>query len=449
MELRELREQRGKLIAQGRDLIGRAEKENRGLTDEEKANYDKYLADAQALKDRIEREERQRELDRESAGRDADRTRQPAPGAEPAPELRAEYRSLWVRSQYSEIRNNGAGRRIDPLSARERTRLEDIEAQLRAAKSYRAWQRLLAFGMAELSADERRDLQMGADPSGGFTVPPEQFQATLIRKVDDLVYIRGLATKQVVTKAQDLGVPTLEDNPADSDWTSELATGSADTTMDFGKRTFAPHPLAKQMKVSKKLLRASVIDIEALITDRFAYKFGITQEKAFLLGNGSQQPLGLFVASGAGIDTSRDVSTGNTTTAIAADGLVNAKFTLKEAYQKKARWLFHRTVVREISKLKNGDGQYLWQPTLQAGQPDMLLGLPVMISEYAPNTFTTGQYVGLIGDFSQYWIADALDMTIQRLIELYAASNQEGFIMRMELDGMPVLAEAFARVTLA
>lgn len=79
----------------------------------------------------------------------------------------------------------------------------------------------------------------------------------------------------------------------------------------------------------------------------------------------------------------------------------------------------------------------------------MLLGSPFNMSEYAPNTFTTGQYVGIFGDFSNYWIADALDMQVQRLVELYAATNQTGLIGRMETDGMPVLAEAFARVKLA
>jgi hypothetical protein len=87
----------------------------------------------------------------------------------------------------------------------------------------RAWQKAMAFGAGELTPDERRDLMMGSDPAGGFTVPPEQFLANLIRKIDDRVYMRRLATKVVVTEAQDLGVPTLEANPADADWTSELA----------------------------------------------------------------------------------------------------------------------------------------------------------------------------------------------------------------------------------
>jgi HK97 family phage major capsid protein len=84
-----------------------------------------------------------------------------------------------------------------------------------------------------------------------------------------------------------------------------------------------------------------------------------------------------------------------------------------------------------------------------AGEPPILLGLPFFMSEYAPNTFTTGLYVGILGDFSNFWIVDALTMIFQRLVELFAATNQVGFIGRRELDGMPVLSEAFVRVTLA
>ena len=108
-----------------------------------------------------------------------------------------------------------------------------------------------------------------------------------------------------------------------------------------------------------------------------------------------------------------------------------------------------RDAMRQIAKLKDGEGQYLWRPGLTANEPDTLLNRPLNISEYAPNTFTTGLYVGLFGDLSYYWITDLLDLQIQRLVELYAATNQDGFIVRYEGDGMPVLEEAFARVTLA
>jgi HK97 family phage major capsid protein len=462
VELIELNEQRLNLIGQAQDLNQRAEKEKRNLTSEEDANYLRYINDARDLKKRIDRQLELRELDREAAAAEAARSR-PGEAVErarsDAVEMVRDFRGLWIRDVYRS--RFQAGRLVEHgLATKEqRRRLSAIETAFATygsemQRANDAWWRAFALGPRELTPEERslverRDLMMGSDPAGGFTVPPEQFQATLIRKIDDNVVMRKYATKVVVVKAQDLGVPTLEDNPADADWTSELATGSADTAMDFGKRVFAPHPLAKQIRVSKKLLRASALDISGLIADRFAYKFGVTEEKAFLLGNGGQQPLGVFVASSQGISTARDVSTGNTTTAISADNLRKVKYSLKAPYRASAQWIMHRDVIAQVSLLKDSVGQYLWRDGIQLGDPDMLLGMPVNESEFAPNTFTTGQYVGILGDFSRYWIADALDMTMQRLVELYAASNQEGFIMRQELDGMPVLEEAFVRVQLA
>jgi HK97 family phage major capsid protein len=99
--------------------------------------------------------------------------------------------------------------------------------------------------------------------------------------------------------------------------------------------------------------------------------------------------------------------------------------------------------------LKDGESRYLWQESVRVGEPDRLLGIPTFMSEYAPNTFTTGLYVGILGDFSFYWYADALLFEIQRLEELYAETGQVGLIGRLESDGMPVLEEAFVRVTLA
>jgi HK97 family phage major capsid protein len=290
---------------------------------------------------------------------------------------------------------------------------------------------------------------MDSDEAGGYTVASEQFVNRLIKAVDDLVFIRGLATTQTVTSAHSLGAPSLDADPADADWTAEILTGSEDSTMDFGKRNMEPHPLAKLIKVSRKLIRASTLGIEALVIQRLSYKFAITQEKGFMTGTGANQPLGLFTASSDGITTGRDVSTGNTTGAFTFDGLIEAKYNQKSNYWPRMRWIFHRDSVKMAAKLKDGEGQYQWQPSTQAGQADRLLGFPFLMSEYAPNTFTTGLYVGIIGDFSLYWIVDALSMEVQRLEELYAATAQIGFIGRLETDGAPVLEEAFTRVTLA
>ena len=105
--------------------------------------------------------------------------------------------------------------------------------------------------------------------------------------------------------------------------------------------------------------------------------------------------------------------------------------------------------MQRIRKLKDQQNRYLWEPSTQAGEPNRLLDRPIMMSEYVPNTFTSNAYVGLLGDFSYYWIADSVNMELRRLDELYAEANQVGYIGRMEFDGMPALEEAFARLQLS
>jgi HK97 family phage major capsid protein len=168
-----------------------------------------------------------------------------------------------------------------------------------------------------------------------------------------------------------------------------------------------------------------------------------------LTGHGAQQPLGVFTPSPDGISTARDIATGSATS-ITADGLVNAKYALKAQYRTgllgAVRWLFHRDAIRIISRLKLSDGQYLWQPGLQAGQPDLLLGYPIDESERVPNTFTDQLYCGLLANWNYYEIADALDMEVQVLFERYAETNQIGYIGRLKTDGMPTIEEAFVRL---
>ncbi len=305
---------------------------------------------------------------------------------------------------------------------------------------------------ANILRGEQRALQVDLDTAGGFLVTPMQLVDQLIKAIDDQVFIRQHATVFAVPTADSLGVPTLEADPADADWTSELATGSEDSTMNFGRRELHPHPVAKRLKISRTLLR-KVPNSEGLAMQRLGYKFAITQEKAFLTGTGSNQPLGVFTASSYGISTSRDVATGNSATAIAMNGLINAKYALKSAYWPRARWIFHRDAVKQIALLRDlsggaDTGQYLWYPSVRDGEPDRLLGLPMDVSEYAPNTFTSALCVGILGDFSNYWIADSLALEMQRLVELYATTNQVALIGRMESDGMPTLEEAFVRVKL-
>lgn len=400
MNERELLAKRAELINQARAMLEAAEKEKRDFSAEEQTNYDAIFADMSKIDKKLEN---LRKLGTVDDG---------------------EFRSAEPEKPEGSERGN--------RSPEEEKRTRAFDAFLRRGAIL----------------PELRALQADSDAAGGFYTTPQQFVNRLIQAIDDQVFIRQWATPNTVTQAQSLGVPTLAADPADADWTSELGTGNEDSSMSFGKRELKPNPLAKRIKISNRLLRLTP-EVESLVILRLAYKFGITYEKAGMTGNGANQPLGVFTASADGISTSRDMSTDNTATAFTTDGLKNAKYALKGGYWPRARWLFHRDGVKLLAKLKDGDGRYMWQNSIQLGQPDMLDGIPLFTSEYVPNTFTTGLYVGILGDFSYYWIADALDFSIQRLNELYAATNQTGFIGRLESDGMPVLEEAFVRVKLA
>lgn len=405
--LTERRQEWGELIHEARSITDVASEEERDLTSEEEERFDRLMDQADRIEERIGREERLAERE--------DRSREiPDPADRPDPDDEE---------------------RDDP---------EHNETR-------EAFGRYLRSGSEALSGEEIRALEATDTTSGGALVAPEEFVRELIQAVDDQVFMRRLANVlPPIPMAQSLGVPTLENDPADADWTSELATGSEDSAMDFGKRELQPHPLAKRLKVSNKLLRAAVLNAEQIVRDRLAYKFAVSEEKAFLTGDGASKPLGVFTASDSGISTSRDVSEDMNTDGMTADGLISVRHTLKGQYWSRARWLFHRDGIKQIRKLKDSNGQYIWQPGLQGGNPNEILETPYEVSEFVPNTFTADSYVGILGDFGTgYWIVDALSMTVQRLVELYAENNQVGFIGRLEADGMPVLEEAFVRVQLA
>jgi len=295
---------------------------------------------------------------------------------------------------------------------------------------------------------EERNLQFDIDDKGGYLAPP-QVMLDVIKKVDDILHIRQYATVYVGIPDSGIGIPSIEADPSDAEWTGEISSGTEDTSMEFGKRQLIPTASKKHIKVSNKLLRLP--QAESIVLDRLAYKMALPQEKAFLTGDGANKPLGLFTASDSGIPASRDVSTGNTTTSIKFDGLIAAKYSCKSQHRRNGRWIFHRDGVEQIAKLKDGEGRYIWREAMSADALPTLLGHEVLESEHAPSTFTTGLVVGLFGDLSQYVIGQSLTAEITRNPFRYEEDDQTAFFTRAYLDAMPasVGGEAFSRVKLA
>lgn len=296
-------------------------------------------------------------------------------------------------------------------------------------------------------------LQSDNPEQAGYLLASEQFAAGMLKEVDDLLFIRRYAKIHTVLEAGSLGIRKRTARMNTFDWSSELTVSTEDSALKYGKKSLTPHPLTGMIKLSRDLVRRTMQGVVSEVQSEMARDAGETMEDGYLTGIGTQQPLGVFTAHSDGISTGRDVNTGSATSILAA-GLIDAKFALKSQYRNgllgAVRWLFHRDAIKIISKLTESvTGNFLWQPGLKEGQPDVLLGYPVDESERVPNTYTNGLYCGLLANWNYYEIADALDMEIQVLYEKYADTNQIGYIGRIKTDGMPTLEEAFVRLKCA
>lgn len=296
----------------------------------------------------------------------------------------------------------------------------------------------------------RNALDLGTAATAGYLTAPVEFHADLIKGLDDYLFMRQLS-KVVgpIGAAQSLGFPYRATAAADATWVAEITTAPEEASVTYGRREFKPNKMAKLIKLSRTLVQHAPT-AEGVVLDEMRMRIGTGAENAYMNGNGTAQPLGIFTANASGINTDRDVSTNNTTTTVTFDGLQDAKYSVKQQYLANASWVMNKDLCKMLAKIKDGEGQYVWQGSVAIGQPDRLLGAPVYMSEFAPKTFTTGLYVAVFGDFKQgYWICDADAINLQILKELYAPTNQIGYLVDYFGDGAPVLPEAFARVKLA
>lgn len=313
----------------------------------------------------------------------------------------------------------------------------------------------LKHGASAIQAAEAKGLQTDIDAGGGFVTAPTVYASTLLQNVTDQTVVRQLSNVVQNNSGGSLGYMSLNNDAfEDATWTVELATGNATAPEPFGKRVMQAHPLAQRVLISRNLIRTAIVPIEGIVQGQMARKFSETLEKAYFTGSGSQQPLGVFTASSDGVSTDRDV-TASSATAFTEDDLIEMVYSgLKPQYRDSttARWVAHTDFVKRVRKLKDGTGKSkvgdIWTPRM-GDVPAAILGIPYIESRFAPSTFTAGNYVAVLGDFRFYTIFDSLSFSVQVLDELYAASNQRGYIGRYEGDGQPVLAEAFARLKLA
>mgnify|MGYP002581106450 CR=1 FL=1 len=276
-------------------------------------------------------------------------------------------------------------------------------------------------------------LQEGIDADGGYLVP-EEYDSRLIEALEEENIFRQLA-KIIQTSSGDRKIPVVATKGTASWIDEEGAYLESDDS--FGQVSIGAYKLGTMIKVSEELLNDSAFDLESYISREFARRIGAKEEESFFTGDGTGKPLGVLAETGGA-----EVGvTAASATAITADELIDLFYSLKAPYRRNAVWVLNDSTIKAIRKLKDNQGQYLWQPSLTAGAPDLLLGKPVRTSAYMPAIAADAKTI-TFGDFSYYWIADRQGRSFKRLNELYAATGQVGFLASQRVDGKLILPEA-------
>lgn len=294
-------------------------------------------------------------------------------------------------------------------------------------------EKMKAFhAFARRGVDPQGALSVGTDSAGGYTVPDE-FERKLIQGLEDANVMRGLATV-IPSISGTKSIPVVSAHGT-ATWTAEAAAHT-ESDETFATVTLDAYKVSRLIKVSKELLNDSAFDLEAYMAAEFARSIGEAEETAFVNGAGTTRPTGIVVGSGVG----KTGATGQTAS-VTTDDLIDLYHSLGRAYRRNATWLMADGSAKVVRKLKDADNQYLWQPGLVAGQPDVLLGRPVAISDDVPAMAANAKSI-VFADCSYYWIADRTGFSLQRLSELYAANGQVGFIGEKRTDGKLTLAAA-------
>lgn len=287
--------------------------------------------------------------------------------------------------------------------------------------------------MRKKNATITNALQIGTDSEGGF-LAPDEFEQTLIEALEEENIFRKLA-HIIQTSSGDRKIPVVASKGTAS-WVDEEAV-IPESDPAFDQVSIGAYKLATMLKISEELLNDSVFDLESYIAKEFGRRMGSKEEEAFLIGDGTGKPLGIFQEIGGG-----EIGvTATAAAAITADELIDLFYSLRAPYRKNAVFIMNDTTVKLIRKLKDNTGQYLWQPALTAGTPDTILNRPVYTSSFAPSA-EAGALTVAFGDFSYYWIADRQGRSFQRLNELFAATGQVGFKATQRVDGKLILPES-------
>ncbi len=310
--------------------------------------------------------------------------------------------------------------------------LEQKDVQERKA-AFLEWARK---GKEGLGPEQVKKLTVSDDTTGGFLAPKE-YVREIIKGIVETSPVRSLARVRT-TSQRSVQMPKRTGTFA-AQWVSESGTRSETTGLTYGLEEVANHELYALVDISFQDLEDSAFDLEGELRMEFAEQFGKAEATAFVSGNAVGKPEGFLTQS----DVSEVVS--GDATLVKPDGLIALFYALKSGYVANSSWIMNRQTIKAVRQLKDTTNQYLWQPSMQLGEPATLLGRPIVEAVDMPDV-GAGTYPIAFGDFRRaYVIVDRLAISILRDPLTQATSGAVRFIARKRVGGQVVLPEAIKK----
>ncbi|WP_159005289.1 phage major capsid protein [Bradyrhizobium sp. S69] len=336
--------------------------------------------------------------------------------------------------------------------AKLKTRLDAMEAKLNrpgtvevkadndnGGAESKAFASFVRNGREAMDPLEIKSLVVANDTGAGYLAPPQLStelikQLTLFSPVRAAAYVGQTGSPSIILPSRTGITNALWEGETEASQESDPAFGQLEIPI-FGMKTYTD--------ISVQLLEDTVQNVEAILSEALGEDFGKKEGTAFVNGTGNKQPRGIMVHPGV------TYFPNGSTTVLSSDALIDLMYSLPPAYRNSGAWMMNGTTIATVRKLKDTVGQYLWQPSLIVGQPDTLLGRPVIEAIDMPDA-TAGNMPIVFGNFNiGYRIYDRVSLTFIRDPFTQALNSLVRFHARRRVGGDVVQPQALRKLKMA
>ena len=382
MRVQELIEKRAKVWETAKNFVDTHEDKNGNLSAEDKETYSRMEAEIEELTNSIERQQR------------AERREQ---------ELSKPVNSPITGKPYK----------------------DEPQGEVKTGRASDEYKKAMLTALRSNFRQVSNVLQEGVDADGGYLVP-EEYDHRLIDVLTEENIMRGIATKITTSGEHKINIAATKPAAAWIEEGEALSFGDA----TFEQKILDAHKLHVAIKITEELLYDNAFGLENYIITEFGKALANAEEDAFLNGDGVGKPTGIFDKTKGG------ESIGTLTAALKSDDILDLIYKLKRPYRKNASFIMNDATLAQIRKLKDNNGQYLWQPSYQANEPDKILGYNIRTSAFAPTDAIA------FGDYKYYNIGDRGSRSFKQLNELFAGNGMIDYVAKERVDGLLILPEA-------